>query len=842
MAIHTKVGILTQEPGSSTPGLIDGIYAEFITKALDFLDDLRTYPQREWFTSDPMSYVGMGDWEDVATTYRAWRDQYNKAAYDYWESRYRRTPFSYSRYAIDPAPYGDGSNPIDWVRGTNPAKNGDFIFPFPNPTGIEHYSFHNPASPSIRRRARLSMSTVAEFGFMASMANDSAYYIEEQGQIRDNQAAVDAKQAQYSILDSEYLASMAYSNISASFSVGSGIEGNVSKAVMLADGKFLFAGAFNTAFEVDTRISTDSGLMSAKLIRINADMTVDTTFNALSQGNIRSIDVDADGKILVAGTYLTGYDSNVNIIRINSDGSIDSTFAPLYFESSIQSADIYCIKYNSGKILAGGIFDSCNGSASSSAIISINSDGTIDDAFEIGTGLTGTYPFVNSINIQADGKIILGGQFEADQNGQISHSIIRLNSDGSTDSSFDAGTGFYFGTPEGISQSSSIAIQADGKILVGGGFNMFNGATCSQIVRLNSDGSLDSQFQPPIIQGNFGDESACVLSIAIQADGRIIVGGAFQSIGNIARLNADGSLDTYFNCGNGFNNPVTYIPMLESDIIAFGPFTWYNGYSYNGHVMGIKLEDSQYRMASIVIGERDAAGSELDALMNASIWIWPDTKSNRLTMHRYNRESYFKCLGELADGIPLSEQTVNIYGLNGELLETRDSQNPLTEQELAQMKQALLDFDYDANIPSLWHDEACRPIWADYSLTPVSATNHPSGTMPFEVLPGVTSINTLPAVANSSLLPATGNPGDIVRNTGSGEWHAWDPQNQEWSAGFYARFLDPFVGPNRDAKKDAKLKSYNEMELAMKPFTFSSLHIPAFSITTDGSQLKQFGA
>ena len=60
MAIHTKVGILSQIPGASasvTPGLIDGLYADFLTKEFDFLDDSLMYPQDEWFTADPMTKV-----------------------------------------------------------------------------------------------------------------------------------------------------------------------------------------------------------------------------------------------------------------------------------------------------------------------------------------------------------------------------------------------------------------------------------------------------------------------------------------------------------------------------------------------------------------------------------------------------------------------------------------------------------------------------------------------------------------------------------------------------------------------------------------------------------------
>lgn len=235
---------------------------------------------------------------------------------------------------------------------------------------------------------------------------------------------------------------------------------------------------------------------------------------------------------------------------------------------------------------------------------------------------------------------------------------------------------------------------------------------------------------------------------------------------------------------------------------------------------------------------------DLGNLQNASNWIYPNTMSTRNTEYRANRDAYFKAMNELGLGTPLSSLNGMVLGVYKE---------SFTEEDIAAMKDAFLNFDMEANNPSPWSDERYRFAW-DNGQNPVTGayntniwdqfvgdegqltmTNHPEGTMPFEVLPGVTSINRLPAVVNTSLLPAVGNPGDVIRV--SGDEYAWDPQNGEWSQGFYRRFIEPFDYRMRPMR-DAKLKAKNEMTLAMKPFVFACLHVPAFSLESSNVIVK----
>ena len=134
-------------------------------------------------------------------------------------------------------------------------------------------------------------------------------------------------------------------------------------------------------------------------------------------------------------------------------------------------------------------------------------------SFNIGTGFDS---YVYSTKIQSDGKILVGGTFTT-FTGSTQNYLIRLNSNGSKDSTFDIGSGFN-------SDVNSIAIQSNGNILVGGTFTTFTGSTQNRVIRLNSDGSKDSTFN---IGAGFNND---VYSIAIQSDGKILFGGFFSQL------------------------------------------------------------------------------------------------------------------------------------------------------------------------------------------------------------------------------------------------------------------------------------------------------------------------
>lgn len=191
-------------------------------------------------------------------------------------------------------------------------------------------------------------------------------------------------------------------------------------------------------------------------------------------------------------------------------------------------------------------------------IARINTDGTLDTSFTVGTGFSGSsndYAYsISAICIQPDGKILVGGWFET-YNGQSRNSIVRLNADGTIDTTFGIGTGFKIGAELG--QIQTISLQPDGKILVGGWFTHYNGQSANSIIRLNTDGTLDTSFD---IGTGF---SGGAFTIAIQSDGKILAGGEFttyngQSQNRIVRLHNNAGLGIDDNTING----IKYIPIL----------------------------------------------------------------------------------------------------------------------------------------------------------------------------------------------------------------------------------------------------------------------------------------
>ncbi len=185
-----------------------------------------------------------------------------------------------------------------------------------------------------------------------------------------------------------------------------------------------------------------------------------------------------------------------------------------------------------GKVIVGGAFFQYNGTTQN-YVTRLNTDGTLDAAFApTGTGLNNT---VISLAVQTDGKILVGGSFTS-YNGTTRNYIARLNADGTLDATFaPTGTGLNGGV-------TTLILQADGKVLVGGGFTDYNGTTRNRIARLNADGTLDATFVP-----TGTGLSGQVQKIVLQADGKVLVGGGFTDYNGttrnrIARLNADGTL------------------------------------------------------------------------------------------------------------------------------------------------------------------------------------------------------------------------------------------------------------------------------------------------------------
>ncbi len=313
--------------------------------------------------------------------------------------------------------------------------------------------------------------------------------------------------------------------LDAAFDAGFVATVSVTSLALQTDGKVLF-----TASDVNTPNSTAPNIVA----RLNTDGGVDLGFAAAAPtgGLITASVLQPDGKLVIAGSFQdpTGVTPN-GIERLNADGGLDTTFNP----DTGAATNISALALQSnGQILAGGQYVSGNGKTTRS-LARLNPDGSFDPAF---TNLVpALFPGINVILTQPDDKILLGGSFTSSP-GQNFSGVARLNADGTADTNFNTGAGFATDPNGDPSLVFALALQKDGKILAGGAFNSVNGQSFNGLVRLLPDGGVDATFSA----GAGADQQ--VSSLALQADNRIIVGGAFTSLDGtpnegLARLNND---------------------------------------------------------------------------------------------------------------------------------------------------------------------------------------------------------------------------------------------------------------------------------------------------------------
>jgi len=388
-----------------------------------------------------------------------------------------------------------------------------------------------------------------------------------------------------------------------SFDPGAGANGKVNAIALQPDGKVMIGGAF----------SSFDGTAMNRIARLHADGTLDDSFSAGTgiNGQTIAIVLQDDGKIIISGG-LSSYNGTAvgGIARLNADGSLDQSF------TTGTGADNWVpvtVLQPNGKIIVGGAFEEFNG-VERRGVARLNADGTLDGTFSVGTVGSEGLGFDNSVSaiaLQPDGKMMVCGLFGS-YDGSTVKRIARLNANGTLDGSFTTGTG-----PN--NDVYAVAVQPDGKILIGGDFTAYNGTARNRIVRLNADGILDGSFT--VGTGFSGGGYPEVISIDVQPDGRIIIGGVFTSYNGtamnyIARLNADGSLDESFTVGDGANGSVrTTVLQPDGKILIGGDFTSYDGTARN-------------RIARLEGGVSSAVGS----LADHGRYVYPNPGSGLFTL------------------------------------------------------------------------------------------------------------------------------------------------------------------------------------------------------------------
>lgn len=334
---------------------------------------------------------------------------------------------------------------------------------------------------------------------------------------------------------------------------------------------------------VSGAFTTWNGTSVGRAVYLSAAGVRDTTFNTnLGTGPDNSIlgaSINSSNEILFGGsfTFLRTFGSR-RLMQLTTAGQLSSTFGPTTGFANYVAG---FAPLSNGKMIVVGAFTTYNRTARNGIAV-FNSDGTRDTSYDTAFGTGATGGSVECVAVQSDGKIVLGGNFTS-WNGATVGNIVRLNSDGTHDTSFTTN----IGTGSNNSKIAAIDFQSDGKIILVGDF-YFWGSSFTQvnyIVRLNTDGTRDTAFTT---NNGTGPDSP-VGALKVQSDNKILIGGSLMSfnsvsVGRFARLNSDGSLDTTFvtNTGSGFNSAVTRIA-LRSDgtIVACGEFTDFNAITTN---------------------------------------------------------------------------------------------------------------------------------------------------------------------------------------------------------------------------------------------------------------------
>jgi uncharacterized delta-60 repeat protein len=358
----------------------------------------------------------------------------------------------------------------------------------------------------------------------------------------------------------------AASLVDTTFNPGTGANGIVEHVLQQPDGKILICGNF-TAFN-----GADRGYVA----RLNSDGSVDTSFTAGAGYWVRHMALQTDGRIVIGGYFKNVEGTSRNLIaRLNANGSLDTTFNPGSGCTNAIAPGIdgngdpfvmWCEVLPSGRILAVGNFREYNG-ASSVGIVAINPDGSRDTTFNVGGGLDSWGRVIKPLS---NGQIMVGGWFQ-NYNGHTANRIVRLNADGSVDTSFSA----FYGDKTAI---YSVAEQTNGQLITCGHSLNEQGLFTNEIRRLNANGSVDSTWP--------GYTNEKTESLLMLANGKVLVGGNFSVVNGqqrrgLARFNADGTLDTTF-VANTDNYVWTITPGGAGKVLVSGGFTTIDGIARGG--------------------------------------------------------------------------------------------------------------------------------------------------------------------------------------------------------------------------------------------------------------------
>ncbi len=337
--------------------------------------------------------------------------------------------------------------------------------------------------------------------------------------------------------------------------IGTGNESGSALAIQ-SDGKLIVAGTADAGTDNDfavVRYNTDGSLDNA----FGTGGIATTSFGSYSDYG-EDVAIQSDGKIVVVGYADNGSNYDFAVARYKTDGTLDNAFGTSgKVITPIGSGDDFSCGVgiqSDGKIVAAGYYR--NGSRDDFAVVRYNTDGSLDSGFDSDgiavTSISSNNDYAWDMAIQSDGKIVVVG-YAYNASYYFDIVAVRFDTDGSLDSGFD-GDGkktIALGT-NANSEAYGVTIQDDGKILIVGNFYNTTDRDFA-VIRLNSDGSFDNSFDSNgIVLTAIGSGDDNAWSVVVQPDDKILVCGAANSGDDdfaVVRYSSNGSLDNTFGTG-----------------------------------------------------------------------------------------------------------------------------------------------------------------------------------------------------------------------------------------------------------------------------------------------------
>lgn len=321
---------------------------------------------------------------------------------------------------------------------------------------------------------------------------------------------------------------------------------------------------------------TGASLLRAQTLDPAFQATVlKTPMASVLQSGVNTIAVQPDGKVIAAGGFdFVSGSLTGKIQRFDAFGNPDATFN---VSGTGANGFISAIVLQpDGKILVGGGFTTFNGQALP-MVVRLNANGSLDTGFSFGTA--NTFRQIGSLALQPDGKILVGSGAALGTSPNLAGVIVRLLPNGAVDPSFNPGVA---SVTSGV--VAALLVQADGSIVLGGSFLGYNGQQLGSLVRLTSTGALDPTFAYNTSTGNTSALGS-VTALLQQPDGRLLVAGGFTqgtTIQRLLRLLLDGTPDAAFQPGTGPNSSVRSMALDASgNLLLGGLFTQVNGVARN---------------------------------------------------------------------------------------------------------------------------------------------------------------------------------------------------------------------------------------------------------------------